>query len=150
MRRPTGTRVRTTGDGVVASRAQGGYGNLVIVQHPGKYSTYYAHLSGFANGIRKGARVAQGDYIGYVGQTGMATGPHLHYEFHINGVQHDPLRAVLPDAVPITRELRAAFDAHARPLAHQIALLRSRKRRPAGLSIGSTRLAGRISTRALS
>jgi murein DD-endopeptidase MepM/ murein hydrolase activator NlpD len=54
----------------------------------------------------------------------MATGPHLHYEFHINGVQHDPLRVVLPEAVPITRELRAAFDAHAQPLAHQMALMR--------------------------
>ena len=122
---PTGTRVRTTSDGVVTfAGRKGGYGNLVIVQHAGKYSTYYAHLSRFADGIHKGARVAQGDYVGYVGQTGMATGPHLHYEFHINGVQHDPLRVVLPEAVPITRELRAAFDAHAQPLAHQMALMR--------------------------
>ena len=123
---PTGTRVRTTGDGVVSFAGwQNGYGNLIIVQHPGKYSTYYAHLSGFASGIRKGARVAQGDFIGFVGQTGMATGPHLHYEFHINGTQHDPLRIVLPEAVPITRELRSAFDAHASPLTHQLALLRT-------------------------
>jgi murein DD-endopeptidase MepM/ murein hydrolase activator NlpD len=122
---PTGTRVRSTGDGVVTFVGRkGGYGNLVIVQHAGKYSTYYAHLSRFAQGIHRGARVSQGEYVGYVGQTGMATGPHLHYEFHINGVQHDPLRVVLPEAVPITRELRAAFDAKARPLAHQIALMR--------------------------
>jgi murein DD-endopeptidase MepM/ murein hydrolase activator NlpD len=122
---PTGTRVRTTGDGIVTfAGRKGGYGNLVIVQHAGKYNTYYAHLSRFADGIRKGARVAQGEYVGYVGQTGMATGPHLHYEFHINGVQHDPLRVVLPEAVPITRERRAAFDAHAQPLAHQMALMR--------------------------
>ena len=123
---PTGTRVRTTGDGVVSFAGwQNGYGNLIIVQHPGKYTTYYAHLSGFASGIRKGARVAQGDFIGFVGQTGMATGPHLHYEFHINGMQHDPLRIVLPEAVPITRELRAAFDAHSTPLTHQLGLLRT-------------------------
>lgn len=122
---PTGTRVRTTSDGVVTfTGRKGGYGNLVIVQHAGKYSTYYAHLSRFAEGIRKGARVAQGEYIGYVGQTGMATGPHLHYEFHIAGVQHDPLRVVMPEAVPITRELRRAFEAQARPLAHQMALMR--------------------------
>jgi murein DD-endopeptidase MepM/ murein hydrolase activator NlpD len=122
---PTGTRVRTTGDGVVTFVGRkGGYGNLVIVQHAGKYSTYYAHLSRFAEGIRAGARVDQGEYIGYVGSTGMATGPHLHYEFHIGGVQHDPLRVTLPEAVPITRELRAAFDTHARPLAHQIELMR--------------------------
>jgi murein DD-endopeptidase MepM/ murein hydrolase activator NlpD len=122
---PTGTRVRSTADGVVAfAGRKGGYGNLIIVQHPGKYSTYYAHLSRFAKGIHKGARVDQGEYIGYVGQTGMATGPHLHYEFHINGVQHDPLRVALPEAAPITRELRPAFEAQARPLAHQIELMR--------------------------
>lgn len=122
---PTGTRVRSTADGVVAfAGRKGGYGNLVIVQHAGKYSTYYAHLSRFAKGIRKGARVAQGEYIGYVGQTGLATGPHLHYEFHINGVQHDPLRVAMPEAVPITRSLRARFEAQTRALAHQIRLMR--------------------------
>src|SRR5690606_1631355 len=122
---PTGTRVRTTGDGIVTfAGRKGGYGNLVIVQHAGKYNTYYAHLSRFADGIRKGARVAQGEYVGYVGQTGMATGPHLHYEFHINGVQHDPLRVAMPEAVPITRSLRARFEAQTRALAHQIRLMR--------------------------
>jgi murein DD-endopeptidase MepM/ murein hydrolase activator NlpD len=124
---PAGTRVRTTGDGVVtfAGWQNGGYGNLVIIQHQGKYTTYYAHLSGFAPGIRKGARISQGDFIGYVGQTGMATGPHLHYEFRINDVQHDPLRVALPEAVPITRELRAGFDAGTGPLTHQLGLLRT-------------------------
>lgn len=123
---PTGTRVRTTGDGIVSFAGwQNGYGNVVIVQHPGKYTTYYAHLSAFAGGIRKGARVSQGDFVGFVGQTGMATGPHLHYEFHINGTQHDPLKIVLPEAVPITRELRGAFDAHATPLTRQLGLLRT-------------------------
>lgn len=123
---PTGTRVRTTGDGTVSFVGwQGGYGNLVIVDHAGSYRTYYAHLSAFAQGVRKGARVAQGDFIGYVGQTGMATGPHLHYEFHINGVQHDPMRVVLPEAVPITRQLRPQFEARALPLMHQLQLVQN-------------------------
>lgn len=123
---PTGTRVRTTADGVVSfSGWQGGYGNLVIVDHPGRYQTYYAHLSAFAPGIRKGARISQGDFVGYVGQTGMATGPHLHYEFHINGVQHDPMRVALPEAVPITRQLRPHFEARALPLVHQIELMQN-------------------------
>lgn len=123
---PTGTRVRTTADGIVAFTGwQNGYGNLIIVDHPGQYRTYYAHLSGFAQGIRKGVRVSQGDFIGYVGQTGMATGPHLHYEFHIKGVQYDPLRVVLPEAAPITRQLRPAFEAQALPLVHQLALMQN-------------------------
>lgn len=123
---PTGTRVRTTGDGVVSFVGRkGGYGNLVIVDHAGHYSTYYAHLSAFAAGIRHGARLAQGDFVGHVGQTGLATGPHLHYEFHIRGVQHDPMRVVQPEAVPITRQLRAAFENHADPLVHQLSLLRT-------------------------
>ena len=121
---PTGTRVRTTGDGVVRfAGRKGGYGNLVIVQHANKYSTYYAHLSKFVHSVHKGARVAQGDFIGYVGQTGLATGPHLHYEFRIDGVQRDPLKVVMPEAVPLSRKLRGVFDAQAAPLAHQIALL---------------------------
>jgi len=123
---PTGTRVRSTGDGIVSfSGWQGGYGNLVIVDHAGSYRTYYAHLSAFAPGIRKGTRVSQGDFVGHVGQTGMATGPHLHYEFHVNGVQHDPMRMVLPEAVPITRELRAQFEARALPLMHQLQLMQN-------------------------
>ena len=123
---PTGTRIRTTGDGVVMfAGRQGGYGNLVIVQHAGKYRTYYAHLSGFAPGMRKGVRLSQGEFVGYVGQTGLATGPHLHYEFHINGVEHDPMRVTLPEAVPITRQLRPAFNASATPLVHQLDMLKN-------------------------
>ncbi len=123
---PTGTRVRTTADGVVAFAGwQNGYGNIIIVEHASKYRTYYAHLSAFAPGIRKGARVSQGDYIGNVGATGMATGPHLHYEFHINGVQHDPMKIALPEAQPITRQLRAAFEAQTLPRVHQLGLMQN-------------------------
>jgi len=123
---PTGTRVRATGDGVVefAGRHAGGYGNLVVLKHQSKYTTWYGHLSGFARGTRKGARIAQGDIIGYVGATGLATGPHLHYEFRINNVHQNPLRVVLPAAPPIDPAQKPGFVAAAAPLAEQLQLLR--------------------------
>jgi murein DD-endopeptidase MepM/ murein hydrolase activator NlpD len=123
---PTGTRVKATGDGIVqfAGRHQGGYGNLVVLRHQSKYTTWYGHLSGFAKDMRKGARVAQGDVIGYVGATGLATGPHLHYEFRINDVHQNPLRVVLPSAPPITPDQKAAFDAATAPLAQRLQFLR--------------------------
>lgn len=123
---PTGTRVKATGDGIVefAGRHAGGYGNLVVLRHQSKYTTWYGHLSGIAAGVRKGARVAQGSVIGYVGATGLATGPHLHYEFRINEVHQNPLRVVLPSAPPIGPEQRAAFEAAATPLAQRLQLLR--------------------------
>jgi murein DD-endopeptidase MepM/ murein hydrolase activator NlpD len=123
---PAGTRIKATADGVVefSGRHAGGYGNLVVLRHQSKYTTWYGHLSGFASGIRKGARVAQGDVIGYVGATGLATGPHLHYEFRINDIHHDPLRVAMPAAPPITAENYAAFSAAAQPLAVRLELLR--------------------------
>ena len=82
---PKGTRVRATADGVVDSVGmQGGYGNLVVVQHGGSYSTAYAHMSRISPGLRRGSRVSQGDVIGFVGTSGWSTGPHLHYEFRVN------------------------------------------------------------------
>ena len=124
---PTGTRVKATGDGVIehAGRHSGGYGNLVVLRHQSKYTTWYGHLSSFAKGIRKGARVAQGEIVGYVGATGLATGPHLHYEFRINDVHQNPLRVVLPAAPPISPDLKPAFDAAAAPLSQQLMLLRN-------------------------
>jgi murein DD-endopeptidase MepM/ murein hydrolase activator NlpD len=123
---PSGTRVKATADGVVefAGRHQGGYGNLVVLRHQSKYTTWYGHLSGFAHGLRKGNRVAQGDVIGYVGATGLATGPHLHYEFRINDVHQNPLRVVMPSAPPITAEVRPMFEAAAQPLALRLEVLR--------------------------
>lgn len=122
---PTGTRVKATGDGIVElAGRQGAYGNLVVLRHQSRYATWYAHLSGFAKGVRKGARVAQGEVIGYVGATGLVTGPHLHYEFRINGVHQNPLRVVLPSAPPITAEQKPAFDTAAAPLAQRLQLLR--------------------------
>ena len=124
---PTGTRVKATGDGVVefAGRHTGGYGNLVVLRHQSKYTTWYGHLSGFAKGIRKGTRIAQGEVIGYVGATGLATGPHLHYEFRINDVHQNPLRVVLPSAPPIEAAQKPAFDSATAPLAQQLGLLRN-------------------------
>jgi murein DD-endopeptidase MepM/ murein hydrolase activator NlpD len=124
---PHGTRVRATGDGVVefAGRDHRGYGNLVVLRHQSKYATWYGHLSGFAKGLRKGTRVAQGETVGTVGATGLATGPHLHYEFHINGVHQNPLRVVMPAAPPISAELKPAFEADVAHLVQHLKLLRS-------------------------
>lgn len=124
---PHGTRVRATGDGVVqfAGRDYHGYGNLVVLRHQSGYTTWYGHLSGFAKGLRKGMRVAQSETIGYVGATGLATGPHLHYEFRINDVHQNPLRVVIPAAPPLSAELKPAFEAQVEPVVQQLKLLRS-------------------------
>ena len=122
---PTGTGVKATADGTVeVASFDRGYGNVVVIRHQQKYTTLYGHLSGFARGISRGARVSQGQLIGYVGSTGLATGPHLHYEFRINEVHLDPLTVQMPDAPPITAELRASFDSIARPMAERLGLLR--------------------------
>ncbi len=107
---PTGTKVRSVADGTVEfAGRQGGYGNLIVLKHQGAYTTAYGHLNGFASGIKKGSRVSQGDTIGYVGQTGIATGPHLHYEFRINGQQVNPMAINLPASLPLEASQIAAF-----------------------------------------
>jgi len=122
---PTGTRVKAASDGVVAFAGwQGGYGNVVILQHQGIYSTVYGHLSSFAKGLRKGQRVSQSDVIGHVGATGMATGPHLHYEFRQNGVQRDPLKVATPAANPVSPRLIPAFYEAMEPLMARLDMLR--------------------------
>ena len=119
----TGTRVRAVSDGIVEfAGRRGGYGNVVVLRHQGQYSTLYGHLSGFARGIRAGARVEQGDTIGTVGQTGWATGPHLHYEFHVGGVARNPLSIALPAAAPLELHELNAFRAYATPLVAQLDL----------------------------
>src|SRR5882724_1571945 len=88
---PAGTRVKSTGEGVVSfAGRRNGYGNLIVLRHHGGYSTYYAHLRNFARGMRAGSRIVQGEIIGYVGQTGWASGPHLHYEFHLHNQNRNP------------------------------------------------------------
>lgn len=122
---PSGTRVRSTGDGVVEfAGQQGGYGNLVVIKHTDSYSTAYGHLQGFGPGIRRGARIAQGDAIGYVGQTGWATGPHLHYEFRINSQQVNPLALNLPTSLPLEATQLARFKTQTAPLVAHLEMLR--------------------------
>lgn len=100
---PIGTKVKVTSDGVVSFVGnQGGYGNVVMVNHQGRYTTVYGHLSRFAGGIRKGQHLGQGQIVGYVGMTGLASGPHLHYEFKQSGIQRDPLKVALPDGKPVS------------------------------------------------
>jgi murein DD-endopeptidase MepM/ murein hydrolase activator NlpD len=107
---PIGTPVHAAGSGRLSFRGvKGGYGNVIEIEHGNGIETVYGHLSGFAP-LRSGARVQQGETIGYVGMTGLATGPHLHFEFHVNGRCVDPQQYQLPDAQPIDPSLRADFD----------------------------------------
>jgi murein DD-endopeptidase MepM/ murein hydrolase activator NlpD len=117
---PTGTPIRAAGDGKVLFRGvQGGYGNTIILQHGGNITTLYGHLSRFGS-ARTGARVSQGDVIGYVGSSGLATGPHLHYEYRVNGVHRNPRTVSLPPADPIAAEQQTAFLAATEPLWRQL------------------------------
>lgn len=123
---PTGTRVKAVSDGTVAFVGnQRGYGNLIVLQHQGSFSTAYGHLSGFAKNLRKGSKVSQGDIIGRVGMTGLATGPHLHYEFRIAGVQRNPLTIAMPTAFPIASQYKADFSKVAENLATRLNLLKN-------------------------
>lgn len=123
---PIGTQVKATADGTVEfAGRQGGYGNVVMVKHQGGFSTSYAHLSSFTRGLKKGARVQQGEVIGRVGQTGWATGPHLHYEFRVNDQVRNPLTIALPAALPVPAQQLAAFSAVSAPLATGLNLLRN-------------------------
>ena len=107
----TGTAVKVTGDGVIKeAKFSNSYGNYIDVMHYNKYMTRYAHLQGFAKGIKKGVKVTQGETIGYVGSTGLATGPHLHYEFHINGKHTDPVKVEPPNAQSINSYNKKYFD----------------------------------------
>lgn len=107
---PVGTRVRSVADGIVDFAGyNGGYGRTVIVSHPGKITTLYAHLNAFGDGVTKGARVTQGQVIGTVGMTGWTTGPHLHYEFRVGGRHVDPMRAVLPEGRKLSMSERLRF-----------------------------------------
>ena len=106
----TGTPIKAAGDGKIIFRGnKGGYGRAVIIQHGQRYTTLYGHLSRYAKNAPNGSKVKQGQIIGYVGQSGLATGPHLHYEFRVNGVHRNPLTVKLPDAEPIAKKHRADF-----------------------------------------
>lgn len=122
---PTGTRVKATSDAVVAfAGRKGGYGNLVILRHNNGYQTYYAHLNGFASGLRTGRSVEQGQLIGYVGSTGASTGAHLHYEIRIAGKPYNPMALKLPGAAPLTAGMKSAFMQQTASWTQRLALLR--------------------------
>ncbi|HRP98225.1 MAG TPA: M23 family metallopeptidase [Rhodocyclaceae bacterium] len=121
---PSGTPIMASSDGRVSFVGrQRGYGNTIIVQHRDKYSTLYAHLKGFANGLQKGQRIRQGQIIGYVGMTGWATGPHLHYEIRVNDVPHDPMKIALPAVEPLNRQELESFKIATAPMLERLALL---------------------------
>lgn len=106
-----GTPILATGSGTVTeARRWGGYGNMVEIRHNSRYRTRYAHLNGWARGIRPGARVQQGQVVGYVGSTGLSTAPHVHYEFLVNGTRMNPARVDLPPGEPVDERYRVAYE----------------------------------------
>ncbi len=107
---PRGTPIMAAGDGVVERASRyGSFGNYIKIRHAGGYKTAYAHLKGYAKGIKAGRRVRQGQIIGYVGTTGRSTGPHLHYEVHKNGAQTNPLSLKLPTGKTLEKSEMAQF-----------------------------------------
>ncbi len=123
---PIGTPIKATADGVIAfAGKENGYGNVIKMEHQGRYSTVYGHLSRFASGLRNGQRVKQGSIIGYVGMTGLASGPHLHYEFKIDGQQRNPMSVALPSAQPVSAAYKTAFQSVAIDFVARLSLLRN-------------------------
>ncbi|MEO8672624.1 MAG: peptidoglycan DD-metalloendopeptidase family protein [Tahibacter sp.] len=121
---PAGTPIYAAGDAKIGFRGQkSGYGNVIILEHGGHYSTLYGHMSRFANALGVGQRVHQGQLIGYVGMTGLATGPHLHYEFRIDGEHRDPLSVTLPKPEPLPATQLAQFRSQTQPLLARLKLL---------------------------
>lgn len=114
---PIGTPVHAAGSGTIEFMGRrGGYGNLLVIRHDSTYETYYGHLSRFQRGLRAGSRVEQGQVVAFVGMTGLATGPHLHYEFHVNGLPVNPEKITLPRALPMAPQALARFRAETAPL----------------------------------
>jgi len=123
-----GTPIKATSNGKVTFKGRkGGYGKAIFLQHGKTYTTVYGHLNSYAKSIRKGAKIKQGQIIGYVGSTGLATGPHLHYELRVNGVHRNPLKVKLPKAHPIAKKYLQDFNNEALPLLTQLALINAAK-----------------------
>jgi murein DD-endopeptidase MepM/ murein hydrolase activator NlpD len=121
---PSGTPIRAAGDGTIEFLGtQNGYGNVIAIKHWNHYSTLYGHMSRFASGIARGSKVSQGDIIGYVGATGWATGPHLHYEFRVNNEPRNPLSIDVPNAQPLMAAQMQRFRLVAADMTHRFALL---------------------------
>ncbi len=117
----TGTPVYAAGDGkVIFEGRQHGYGRVIILRHGAKYTTLYAHLNAFNRRVHLGGKVKQGQTIAYVGSSGLATGPHLHYEFRVNGVHRNPLTVKLPQSRPVPKRYRANFELMTTPMLAQL------------------------------
>lgn len=117
----SGTPIKATGDGrVIFVGRKGGYGRVVVIRHGSQYETLYAHMSRYRSGLKRGSRVKQGQVIGYVGASGLATAPHLHYEFRVNGIHKNPIKIAIPRANPISRREMTSFRAQASPLLAKI------------------------------
>lgn len=118
---PTGTPIRATGSGkVVFVGSKNGYGKTVILKHGKSYTTLYAHMSKFNKSVKQGSQVSQGQVIGYIGKSGSATGPHLHYEFRVNGAHKNPVTVKLPNSSPLPKTEMARFQEETRQLTAQL------------------------------
>ena len=121
---PTGTPIHAAGDGVIVFRGQArGFGNLIKIRNTPMYTTGYGHMSRFAKGLHVGSHVTQGEVIGYVGQTGWATGPHLHYEVWVDGVPKNPLTVTMPKPQPLSGRQMAEFRAQSAPMVARIQMI---------------------------
>jgi len=130
----TGTPIKSAGDGRIAFKGvKGGYGRVIVVKHGASVETLYAHMSSYRSGLGIGSRVRQGQVIGYVGMSGLATGPHLHYEFRVNGIHKNPAKVTLPRANPLPRTLMTQFQVSTAPLLAQLDTLGRSQFAQAGL-----------------
>ncbi len=144
---PSGTPVKAIGDGkVIFSGSKNGYGKTVVIEHGGKYTTLYAHLSRFARGLKKGKRVEQGQTIAYVGQSGLATGPHLHYEFRVDGQHRNPLTVTLPKSMPLPRDDLKVFKKQTRSILAKLESLASSSHHATNSSVKDTSDVKRLAT----
>jgi len=138
---PTGTPVHAAGDGRVSFAGQrGGYGNAIVIAHTNSVSTLYGHMSRFARHVRVGTHVQQGDVIGYVGMTGLATGPHLHYEYLVDGVHKNPQTVRLAGAEPLHAERLQQFRSSTAPLQAELMSQRPAAAEPGGPFVDAARL----------
>jgi len=121
-----GTPIKSTGDGKIIFKGnKGGYGKTIIIKHGSAYSTLYAHMRSYNKKSRVGSRVKQGQVIGYIGSSGLATGPHLHFEFRVNGAHRNPLTVRLPKASPLPKKYREDFEDKANKMVAQLNLIKS-------------------------
>ncbi|HEU4856265.1 MAG TPA: peptidoglycan DD-metalloendopeptidase family protein [Rhodanobacteraceae bacterium] len=136
---PTGTPIHAAGDGTIVFRGtKHGYGNFIAIKNTPEYTTAYGHMSRFAPGLHVGSHVTQGEVIGYVGQTGFATGPHLHYEVRVDGKPENPLTVTMPQPQPLSGKLMLAFKNQTAPLVARIQMIDNATQRLARVDTGRT------------